>query len=369
MTGWTLTRRSFLTGAGAAAASVGWNPLRQAIASGRGDMSHVLLLLNLRGGNDGLNTLAPVADPKYRNARPNLALGADAIALTDGLALHPALAPLKSLWQRGRLGFALGVGWSSPKRSHFKAADQWAVGDPSGEGAGWLARAYATRDQSGPLVALDPAGCAAMEGGKQLALQLGTAQLRGRSPLTQQQVELEVAASPVLRQMLAMESAGARELERLRRALAPVPANVDLPSGSLGRQMALALRLIGSGQCPPVLAMAQGGYDTHANQGRRHGRALNQLALALAGLEAGLQAMKTRPSVTLLAVSEFGRRLQENGSGGTDHGSASMAFLMGDHLPGQLVGRYPSLEQLDERGDLKPTQSPDQLYRRVLAFG
>jgi len=178
-----------------------------------------------------------------------------------------------------------------------------------------------------------------------------------------------VAASPVLRQMLAMESAGTRELERLRRALPPAPADVALPSSGLGRQVALALRLIGSGQCPPTLALAQGGYDTHANQGRRHGRALNQLALALAGLEAGLQAMTTRPSVTLLAVSEFGRRLQENGSGGTDHGSASVAFLMGDRLPGQLLGTYPSLDHLDGRGDLKPTQSPDQLYRNVLALG
>ena len=365
MTELHLSRRTLLTGVAAAAATGGLGVLAQAFASARGPSSHVLVLLELRGGNDGLNTLAPVRDPAYRRARPTLALGDDAIALADGLALHPALAPLEPLWRRGRLGFALGVGWSSPRRSHFKAADQWAVGDPSGEGVGWLARAYGARTRSGPLVALDASGCAAMEGGSPLALQLGPAQLRGRQLLAP---SAAVVASPVLRQMLALEAAGARELERLRGALPPSLVGLDLPPGSLGRQVELALRLIGSGQCPPVLALAQGGYDTHNNQGRRHQRVLNQLAQALVGLDSGLQAMKQRPALTLLAVSEFGRRLQENGSGGTDHGSASVALLMGDHIPSPFLGTYPSLSQLDDRGDLQPTQSPEELYRRVLAL-
>lgn len=205
-----------------------------------------------------------------------------------------------------------------------------------------------------------------MEGGSPLALQLGPAQLRGRPLLAPSPA---VVASPVLRQLIALESAGARELERLRGALPPSPVGLGLPPGSLGRQVELALRLIGSGQCPPVLALAQGGYDTHNNQERRHQRVLRQLALALAGLDAGLQSMKQRPELTLLAVSEFGRRLQENGSGGTDHGSASVALLMGDRIPGPFLGAYPSLTQLDDRGDLRPTQSPAQLYRRVLALG
>jgi len=211
----------------------------------------VLVLLELRGGNDGLNTLAPINDPAYRQARPTLALGSDAIDLADGLALHPALAPLEPLWRRGRFGFALGVGWSSPKRSHFKAADQWSVGDPSGEGAGWLARAYDARAQSGPLVALNSSGCAAMEGGSSLALQLGPAQLRRRSLLSTSPIVGE--ASPVLRRMIALESAGAREIERLRESLPPSPVGLDLPPGNLSRQVELALRLISSGQCPPYL--------------------------------------------------------------------------------------------------------------------
>ena len=325
----------------------------------------VLVLLELRGGNDGLNTLAPIADPLYRQARPTLALdGGDAIPLAAGLALHPALVPLLPLWQSQRLAFALGVGWPRPNRSHFKAADQWATASPTGEGTGWLAAALDQRHQPGPLLALGPAGCPAMEGGEALALQLSPAELRGRPNASFDPAE--AGTNAVLRQMLALEQAGTQQLQRLRRELAPLPPGLAIPRGSLGQQVALALRLIGSGACPPVLQLAQGGYDTHANQAARHGRALSELAAALAVFAAGLERLPNRPAVTLLAVSEFGRRLRENGSRGTDHGSASVALLFGEQLPNRLIGQYPSLSALDERGDLIPGLSPPELYRQVL---
>ena len=325
----------------------------------------VLVLLELRGGNDGLNTLAPIADPLYRQVRPTLALDAgEALPLAAGLALHPVLAPLLPLWQSQRLAFALGVGWPRPNRSHFKAADQWATASPSGEGTGWLAAALDQRQHPGPLLALGPAGCPAMEGGEALALQLSPAELRGRPGADFDPAE--AGANAVLRQMLALEQAGTQQLQRLRRELAPLPPGLAIPRGGLGQQVALALRLIGSGACPPVLQLAQGGYDTHANQAARHGRVLSELAAALAVFAAGLERLPNRPAVTLLAVSEFGRRLHENGSRGTDHGSASVALLFGEQLPNRLIGRYPSLSALDERGDLIPSLSPPELYRQVL---
>jgi uncharacterized protein (DUF1501 family) len=325
----------------------------------------VLVLLELRGGNDGLNTVAPLRDPLYRQARPRLALAeSEALPLADGLALHPALAPLLPLWQSRRLAMALGVGWPRPNRSHFKAADQWATASPSGEGTGWLAAALDRQRHPGPLLALGPAGCLAMEGGEALALQLSPAELRGR-PAASFDPE-EAAGNALLRQMLALEQAGALQLQRLRRELAPLPPGLAIPRTGLGQQVALALRLIGSGACPPVLQLAQGGYDTHANQAARHGRVLSELAAALSALAAGLERLPKRPAVTLLAVSEFGRRLRENGSGGTDHGSASVALLLGDQWPDRLIGRYPSLSALDERGDLIASLPPPELYQRVL---
>lgn len=156
---------------------------------------------------------------------------------------------------------------------------------------------------------------------------------------------------------------GRREVKRLSRLLAPLPDSVDIPSG-LGQQVALALRLIATGACPPVLQMAQGGYDTHANQLVRHERALGELAQALAAFERGLQRIPQRP---MIAASEFGRRLRENSSRGIDHGSASIALPAGDHVPHPFVG-YSSLSQLDDRGDLIGGLSPDQLYRQVLGI-
>ncbi|MEO1003951.1 MAG: DUF1501 domain-containing protein [Cyanobacteria bacterium J06638_7] len=350
-----------LLGAGSASAAFGAGRRgRSAPAAG----SAVLVLLELRGGNDGLNTLAPTRDPIYRAARPRLALR-DAIPLADELALHPAMAPLLPAWEARRLAFALGVGWPRPSRSHFKASDQWAVASPSGDGPGWLAAAFDRRRTSGPLVALGPSGSRAMEGGEVVALQLAPSSLRRRGGVSLQPDQ--AGANPILRRLLELELAGQRELERLRAAVAPLPGGLEIPSGSLGGQVELALRLIGSGVCPPVLQLAQGGYDTHAAQERSHGRVLAELAAALAAFDAGLRRLQRRPQVTLLAVSEFGRRLQENGSGGTDHGAASIALLLGDQVPHPFLGRYPSLAALDERGDLIAGLDPPALYQSALA--
>ena len=203
-----------------------------------------------------------------------------------------------------------------------------------------------------------------MEGGEALAMQLSPAALRGRHA-----ARFDPAAAgsnPVLRQMLSLEQASLQELQLIRQSLSPLPPGLDIPRNGLGRQVALALRLIGSDACPPVLQLAQGGYDTHANQLPRHGRVLSKLAAALAAFANGLERLPHRPQVTLLAISEFGRRLSENGSRGTDHGSASVAMLFGDQLPDRLLGSYPSLNSLDDRGDLIPSLSPQDLYRRVL---
>ena len=335
------------------------------LASAPSRSRSVLVFLELRGGNDGLNTVAPIADPLYHQARPSLAF-ADGLPLAAGLALHPALSPLLPLWQSQRLAFALGVGWPRPNRSHFKATDQWATASPSGEGSGWLAAAFDQRQHPGPLLALGPAGCPAMEGGETLAIQLSPAELQGRPGASFN--PQGAGANAVLGQMLALEQAGHQQLQLLRQQLAPLPPGLEIPRGGLGQQVALALRMIGGGACPPVIQLAQGGYDTHSNQAARHGRVLRELAAALAAFAAGLERLPNRPSVTVLAVSEFGRRLRENGSRGTDHGSASVALLLGDRLSDRLLGRYPSLSQLDERGDLIPGLTPPDLYGQVLGI-
>ncbi|WP_413745844.1 DUF1501 domain-containing protein [Synechococcus sp. MIT S9507] len=365
-----ISRRTFLSGIATSAAAAITVPrcFGSNLDTAQNQHNHILLLLQLQGGNDGLNTLAPIDDPIYRRARPNLALGSEAIELDRGLALHPALAPLAKLWKEKRLAFALGVGWAQPQRSHFKAQDQWATGTNSGEGTGWLARAYAHRAKFNSLVALDPSSITPIEGGSLLALQLGPAQMRGNSRFRQMNNLINTTTSPVLKRLIELELAGAQELDRLKQALPSLPVGLDLPRSSLGQQVKLALQLIGSGVCPPVLTLAHKGYDTHANQKNRHNRQLSQLAAGLTAFEAGLQQLTNRPDVTILAVSEFGRRLKENGYRGTDHGSASVALLLGDRVPAQFLGNYPNLEMLDARGDLQPNITPPELYEKVLSL-
>jgi uncharacterized protein (DUF1501 family) len=364
-----MKRRTFLQLGGGGLASVlavsGWLDALAANAATAATSGKVLVWLELRGGNDGLNTVIPFKDPIYRRSRTTLAVS-EGPALTSELILHPALAPLYPAWKARRLAFALGVGWPKPNRSHFKAMDQWATASPSGTGIGWLAAAMDQRGSSGPLVALGPSGSTALEGGRALDLQMAPALLLNQGASSPN--PYRAGNNRVLRKMLEMEWVGSQEIQRLSRVLAPLPVGLDLPRGGLGQQVGLALRLIGSGAAPPVIQLAHSGYDTHAAQVSRHPLVLTQLAEALAAFDRGLQSLPRRPHFTLLATSEFGRRLRENESGGTDHGSASIGLLLGDHVPHPFLGSYPDLSQLDERGDPLATLAPPQLYQQTLTL-
>lgn len=325
----------------------------------------VLVWLELRGGNDGLNTVIPYRDTLYLQARPGLAI-TEGPSLNRDLILHPALAPLHPIWQARRLAFALGVGWPQPNRSHFRAMDQWSTASMAGDGPGWLAIATDRRRSPGPLVALDPSGSRALDGGKALSVQLSPSQLAAAPGLDLD--PSRAGNNGVLRRILELEADGHQALTRLREGLAPLPQSLNVPRSAIGQQVSLALRLIGSRAAPPVIHMAHVGYDTHLAQPSRHARVLSELAEALAAFDQGLQLLPRRPQVTLLATSEFGRRLRQNKSDGTDHGSASIAFLLGDHVPHPLIGSYPSLSHLDDRGDLVATLPPPRLYEQVLAL-
>ena len=355
-----LLQLAALTGAGLLSPPL----FRQTLGQPSPPSASVLVWIELRGGNDGLNTVIPFRDLVYRRARPQLAI-AEGPSLGEGLLLHPALAPLMPIWAAGRLALALGVGWPSPTRSHFTSMDQWAAGLPSGLGPGWLAKACDSRRIAGPLVGLGPTGTAAIEGGKALSVQLSPAELGADPPALEVDPAL-LANRPQLRQMLALDTDARSALADLQRQLPPLPPKVSLPRRGLGPQVALALRLIASANPPRVLQLELSGFDNHANQLGRHGAVLKQLALGLQGFEQGLAALPNRPQVTVLVTSEFGRRMAQNGSGGTDHGSASVAFLLGDDVPHPFIGRYPSLQQLDPVGDLIPNLTPPQLYERVL---
>ncbi len=356
-----LQRRQFLQLALLTSASVSFGWPNYSKANKR---KGTLIWLELRGGNDGLNTVIPYKEEAYELLRPNLRIE-DRIPITNELAFHPALAGLLPLWEAKQLSLALGVGWTEPNRSHFKATDQWATASKDGEGIGWLAKAIDSQNLKYPLIGLGPTGSRAMDGGESIALQFSKADFK-KNTSSFKEIDDLFLQRPLLKKLLSLEKRSLEALSQLKKELPKLPKSLDLPRNSLGNQFALALQLVGSPNPPPFIQMEHSGYDTHINQKQRQGKLLKELSDGLVAFHKGLMAFPRRSVVTILITSEFGRRLAQNGSGGTDHGSSSIALLLGDQLPYSILGNYPSLKILDNRGDLISSLAPPELYQIAL---
>jgi uncharacterized protein (DUF1501 family) len=334
-----------------------------------GELGRVLVLLELNGGNDGLNTVIPYADPLYYRLRPNLAIAREQVLpLTETLGLHPALAPLQAAWEARELAIALGVGYPQPDRSHFRSIEIWETASDANQTLrqGWLARLF----QAERL----PAGLAAhgivlgtSEGpltGDAHTLVLREPQrfLRKAGQLTR---PTATARNPALAHLLAVRQETRGGADALGERLARAPTlTTAFPATRLGRDLETAARLIVTGVPVPVIKLAHGSFDTHAQQRAVHERLLGELAAALAAFRAALTAHGRWRDVLVLTYSEFGRRAAENGSLGTDHGTAAPHFLLGDRVRGGLYGRQPSLARLAD-GDLVHSLDFRSLYRTV----
>lgn len=338
-------------------------------ARGRPDWQRRLILVELSGGNDGLNTVAPHRDPLYRQLRPRLALAQDAtLALDHRLGLHPALEPLMPLWQQGRLAVALGVGYDEPNRSHFRSIDIWESASDSDEflSEGWLARVFAETGGPPPDFAAD--GIVIGQGGqgpftgpalRSIALQDPARFLRQ----AQRVPDLPGADGPdALRHILSVEDDLRQAAHNIEQRMEAAPKlQGEFPRGRFGRDLQTAARILAAGVPVAALHVSQGGYDTHNNQEGTHRRLLGELAQGLAALATALQAARLWQDTLVMTYSEFGRRAAENGSQGTDHGTAAPHFLLGGRVRGGLYGQQPNLDKLDA-GDLRHTTDFRRLY-------
>jgi len=358
-----LSRRSLLTAAAASPLAGLWVPF-----AGAAEPPRVLVLVELNGGNDGLNTVIPYADPAYARARPRLAVPRDQVLqLDERLGLHPALAPLLPAWQAGELAIALGVGYPRPNRSHFRSIEIWNSASEAEESLqhGWLHRVIT---EAGAM----PAGFAPQGivlGGPEGPLTgsaLSPVVLRDSRQL-HEAAELPGAsaagaANPALAHILATRArmqGAAREIERRLRA---GPAlTTAFPKGELGRQLRQAALLIAAGVETSVFKLQHSGYDTHAQQAGRHAALLGELAEGLAAFRLALLEAGAWRRTLVATYAEFGRRVAENASGGSDHGSAAPHFLLGGRLRGGLLGEQPPLGDL-EAGDLRHRLDFRRLY-------
>jgi uncharacterized protein (DUF1501 family) len=374
-----ITRRSFLRGSAVTGlVSLSGAPpaflCRAAIAGGpssREIEGRILVILQLEGGNDGLNTVIPYNDDEYHKARPGIGVGRQAVLrLDDYHGLHPQLAGFKELYDAGALAIIQGVGYPHQDRSHFRSMDIWqsASLEAVAPDRGWIGRALDLNTASSA-----PEAPALAVGVQRLPLALTSADVNVPTIADVESFRLNLGGDGdsqrirrELMQRLAQPGADSHgELLLLQRAAASAYRTAETlaevtrdaraaaayPGTRLAQQLKLVSQLIRGELGARIFFTSLGGFDTHSQQQGAHQGLLAELAGAVAAFYADLKEHKLDQQVALATYSEFGRRVKENGSLGTDHGAASQMFVV---IPGKggIVGAHPSLTDLDD-GDLK----------------
>ncbi len=367
-----MQRRSFLKNTGLSMLSLGIHP----ILFGAENFSNkkTLILIELKGGNDGLNTVIPTTNNHYLNARPNLAIKTkEAIEIGEGLALHQSLKSLQPSWEKGDLAIVQGLGYPNPNRSHFRSIDIWDTGSSSDEylTEGWIQRAYsedtsAFEFQQIQGLSLGNENLGPLFGNQMNCVVINRLQQFFKQASRVRKINENNRNNSSLQHLLSTQSELVEAAHEMKTKLKKSrKLKTPFPNNKLGQNMETAVQLMAAGIRPAVIKITHGGFDTHSNQKHQHSRLLKQLADAMFSTHSGLAEIGLSDNVFQLTYSEFGRRVNENNSRGTDHGTASVHFALGKTIRGGFHGIYPLLDEL-ERGDLVYTTDFRQLYRAIL---
>ena len=326
-------------------------------------MSRILLLVELKGGNDGLNTVIPYADSKYREMRPGIGVSRDhTLQLDEKVGLHDKLEPLMESWKAGDLAIVQGVGYPYPNRSHFRSIEIWDTASASNQtlSEGWIAQAFhgasLPKGVGVDSIVIDTNALPSTGPGLRTIVMQDAENFLRQAQALKEASGMTDGGNPALRHLLAVRqeiNAAAKGLSDKLRA-APAPAQTYPQEMLLGRQLDLATRVLTARVPVVAIKAALGGFDTHANQIQPHGRLLAILAENLMVLRKNLIGAGLWNNVVVMTYSEFGRRVRQNASGGTDHGAAAPLFVMGGGVKGGLHGAYPSLNDLQD-GDVRHT--------------
>ncbi|MFT3678552.1 MAG: DUF1501 domain-containing protein [Chitinophagaceae bacterium] len=339
----------------------------------------VLVVLQLSGGNDGLNTVIPVRNDLYYKARPRLGIAAGkALSLTDEAGLHPALTAFKSLYDEGQLGILNSVGYPNPDRSHFRSMDIWHTASQSQEywHTGWLGR-YLDAQCTGcarptQAIEIDDVLSLSMKGDhyKGIALKdprrlYGTANEQFfRDTLKEHTAANTEQPVDYLYKTMAETLSSADYIFKQSRLH---PSSAEYPKTGLGNSLKTIASLIFSDINTKVYYVSLGSFDTHINQDAQQQRLFTEMNDAVAAFVKDLKQNHRFEDVLLMTFSEFGRRVAQNASGGTDHGTANNMLLVGGGLQQQgLINALPNLADLDE-GDLRHQVDFKQVYATVLS--
>lgn len=350
----------------------------------------ILVVVQLDGGNDGLNTVVPYCDDEYHKQRPRIGIGAnDVRKIDDHVGLHNSLEWISKGLEQKRVAIVQSVGYPNPNRSHFESMATWQTArlNPDKAAPGWLAQAIDRRhgpggDASGLHIHESLPLPRSLGGGREVIPSLARLeQFRRRLGVPQ---EADPAAQAQVLDRLARQERGApgsllqfvercsvityassARLERIQQE-APSPASGYSLNYGLAQRLRLIAQLIKAGLSTSIYYTHLDGFDTHSGQMQRHSFLLRELDASLGAFLDDMEKSGEADRVLVLVFSEFGRRLGENGSGGTDHGTAAPVFLLGRPVKSGLHGPYPDLAHLDDDGDPRHAIDFRTIYAAVL---
>jgi uncharacterized protein (DUF1501 family) len=343
----------------------------------------VLVVIQLSGGNDGLNTVIPYTDEEYYKRRPKLGVAAqDVLKVNDTLGLHPAMKSIAGLVEDGLFSIVQGVGYENPNRSHFESMDIWhsCARDKEIRRDGWLGRMFDRMDPSSlpdvPAIHLgasqQPLALRAQRTRVPSIRTLDEFRLTGKRGAELQKLVAEAAnaaggsnANDLLGFVQSSTASAMMASERVGRAASVASSSDAYPDSELGRQLSVVARLIAAELPTKVYYMELDGFDTHARQADAHAALLGEWSDAVTAFVREIETSGNGDRVSVLTFSEFGRRVQENASEGTDHGAAAPLFLAGAGVPRAIVGEHPSLTDLED-GDLRFSIDFRRVYASIL---
>jgi uncharacterized protein (DUF1501 family) len=389
----SLTRRDFVKTSLASASMIalgqtvpaflGRTAAQAPTADRPGARDTILVVVQLTGGNDGLNTVIPFRDDNYARLRPTLRIpAAEVRRVNDDLGLHPSMTGLAELLQSQALCIVQGVGYPNPNQSHFRSMDIWQAASTADElTEGWVGRALrgvpgaasfhlANPNESAPLALTGaPVRVPSITSLADFQLRVGAA---SQADARRQRSLIEAAANPTadvqpglldfVQRTATNTYASSRRLQEIGRTYQP---RVPYPNTPLANHLKLAAQLIDAGIGARLFYVSLDGFDTHASQAQAHANLLREVSEGITAFYRDMAARGQQDRTLVMTFSEFGRRARENGSHGTDHGSAAPMLLVGGRVRAGVVGAHPSLTAL-EAGNLRHHTDFRQVYAAVL---
>ena len=346
-----------------------------------------LVVIQLMGGNDGINTVVPYSDPGYYANRPTIALQSNEILPIDGnIALNSQMTGIMNLWKSNRVGIVQGVSYPNPNLSHYEATAIWESAAPDMPFTnGWLGRYLDVAETFGgaPVRAIevDSLPAQSLTGASSQPLLVNNPATLNIQPITTGDTTTVTAVNQLnqIASCSACEEYGILLNQVMQSGLDALSAStlvtqaasnytpqVSYPNDDFGNRLKLAAAMVTSNLNPKIVYLTLGGFDTHANEKPVQNGLLKILSDGLSAFYADLSAQGRENDTMIMTFSEFGRRVKESGSAGTDHGTAEPQFVIGGQVSPGLYGTYPSLTNLDPNGNLVWNLDFRQLYASVL---